>query len=433
MTDYSNGVEFEMLPHQKAFIYSKSKYTLNSGGVGSGKTFSLILKTLKLMIEYPGILVLIGARTFPMLRETTLREWNKLVPNQIVKKQTIAPPNIKLKNGSEVLFRSFDDPNKLKSLNLGAFCIEEMSDISEDIFLMLQTRLRQIDMPQVGYGATNPGTFGNWVYRTFIETPIPDSEVVYSKTIDNTYLDDGYINAMNQIQITNPAYYKRMVEGHWGALEGLIYNLPDSQRISELPQEFHRYVAGLDFGFTDSPTALVIMGVIDKTFYIVDEFYRHKMTSGDIVKEVKEKMNKYSINTIYCDSARPEIIEDLKRAGIPAQGAIKSVDDGILWVQTTIGEKRLFVNRDCTYTLREFDSYVIDKKNTVKPTPLKVNDHCMDAVRYAIYTDYKKHFEFVRIGPEGYFATPALTTKGSSGNILSDMARREKYRRMTGR
>ena len=379
-------------PHQSRFVNSEKKYILNSGGVGSGKSYSIVLKTLKLCLENPGILVLIGAMTYPLLKETTLREFINLVPDDLIGKYNKVHNHFKFINGSEVIFRSLDMAEKLKSLNLGACAIDEMIDIDEDIFRMLRTRLRQKGMPCQLYGATNPGTFGNWVYKYFIENPIPNSEVVYSISADNFYLPGEYLQDLETMKKTNPEYYERMVMGKWGMLEGVIYNLPMKQRIKELPEKklIHRWIAGLDFGFTH-PTAMTIIGKREDDIYIYDEVYRHKMTAADIIDMVKQKMTEYDIEIIYCDGSRPEIIEDLTRVGIPAVASIKDVFDGIMHVKGAIGTEKLKVYQGCKYTLREFDSYIWDAKNLIKEVPLKVNDDCMDAVRYALYTDSKSY------------------------------------------
>ncbi|MCP4649733.1 MAG: PBSX family phage terminase large subunit [PVC group bacterium] len=377
-------------PHQRQFIDSKKKYVLNSGGVGSGKTYSIVLKTEKLIVQHPGIFILIGAQTYPLLRDTTLREFISVIPPEIIKQYNKTEQHFKFHNGSEVIFRAFDDPNKLKSLNLGAVGMEEMTDVSEEIFKMLRTRLRQQHMPGCLYGATNPGTFGNWVYKYFIEQPLENSEIIYSVSADNKFLPSAYLQDLETMRKSNPEYYERMVMGKWGVLEGVVYNLPMKQRVTEYPdlRKMHRFIAGLDFGFTH-PTALVIIGIRDDKYYIIDELYRHKMTSSDIIEETKKMLAKYAIDIIYCDSARPEIIEDLQRSGIPAVGAIKDVFEGIMHVKSMIGNENLLVNQDCFYTLREFDSYIWDARNTVKEIPLKINDDCMDAIRYALYTDSK--------------------------------------------
>ena len=383
-------IEYALLPHQTDFVNAPERYVLESGGVGSGKTYSIVLKTLSLIIHNPGIFILLGAQTFPLLRDTTMREFLNVVPPEMITGYNKATSHFTFWNGAEVIFRPFDDPTKLKSLNLGACGIEEMTDVSEDIFKMVRTRMRQPAMPGVVFGATNPGTFGNWVYRNFIEKPVPNSRVIYSRTTDNDYLPDAYLADLEHMKESNPEYYRRMVEGMWGQLEGLVYAFPLDSRLASTPETYQRFIGGLDFGFTH-PTAMVIFGVIDEKYYQVDEIYRHKMTSGDIINAIREKIQVYPMDVIYCDAARPEIIEDMRRAGIPAQAAVKDVFDGIMWVKTLIGSRRLYVHQACMFTLREYDSYIWDRKNEVKEVPVKVNDDCMDATRYALYSDMKRN------------------------------------------
>jgi phage terminase large subunit len=386
-------IKIKLLPHQSKFIDSQKRYVLNSGGVGSGKTWTICLKSILLAIRYPGIFILLGAQTYPLLRDTTLREFLNIIPDGLIKSYNKTEQHFQFKNGSEVIFRSFDDPNKLKSLNLGACGIEEMTDVSEEIFKMLRTRLRQDGMPCCLYGATNPNTFENWVYKYFIDTPIENSEVIYSISADNMYLPEEYLHDLKELQKSNPEYYRRMVMGQWGALEGVIYSLPMSQRINESPRKLHRVIAGLDFGFTH-PTALVVIGAREANYYVIDEVYRHKQSSSDVIEFCRAKMREHGIDIFYCDPARPDMIEDLKRNGVPAYEADNKVFDGIMIVKGLIGSGRLSVLNSCHYTLREFDAYIWDAKNPLKEVPLKVNDHAMDAIRYALVTDSSGLIEF---------------------------------------
>lgn len=381
---------FELLePHQTAFVNSSARYLLNSGGVGSGKTYSIILRTLSIMTRFPGILVLIGAQTYPSLRDTILREFLNITPEEIIRKYNKSTLHITLTNGSEVIFRSLEDEAKLKSLNLGAVAIDEMTEINEEVFKMLRTRLRQSGMPCCLYGATNPSTFGNWVYKYFIETPIPESEVVYSISKDNTFLPAEFLKDLETLKISNPEYYDRMVMGRWGALEGLIFNLPYDQRKTKEGRTYQRYIAGLDFGY-DHPTALIVAGITNEVYYLIDEFYKRKLTPDEIATACLDFMAKYPIDVIYSDGSRPEIIEALNRSGVPATAADKDVFAGLMSVKELINTKRLYVDAGlCPYAVREFDSYVWDARNKVKEVPVKVNDDAMDAIRYLIFSDMK--------------------------------------------
>ena len=340
---------------------------------------------------------MIGARTFPQLRDTTMREFFNLCPSQWIANHNKANHIVKLHNKSEVIFKQFDDASKIKSYTLGAAAIEEMSDVPEEFFKMLRTRMRQPGMPGTIFGATNPDVFGNWVYKRFIENPVENSEVIYSNTSRNSYLPPEFLADLEELKKTNPEYYRRMVEGQWGAMEGLIYNLP-IRSIVEMPafedrdhwipwrKTFDRFIAGLDFGF-DHPTAMSIIGKKRELSYLCDEIYQRGLTGPEIVDIVKRKCIAWNIDVVYCDGARPEIIEDLQRAGVPAQPAIKDVFEGIMYMKGRINSGEFMVNRACNFHLREFNSYIWDKKNTVKEVPVKANDDAMDSTRYAEYSD----------------------------------------------
>lgn len=386
----------ELLPHQADLVFSDARYLLNSGGVGSGKTFGTVHRTLKLCIDHPGIFILATGANHPSLRDTLIRDWIEEVPRNWVRVHNKTINLFELVNGSQVLFRAVDDANKLKSYTLGAIAMTEMTEVSEELFKMARTRLRQKNMPGYFYGDTNPGSFESWVYKTFVENPIPGSKVIYSKTDDNDFLPAEYLEDMRSLKDTNPEYYRRMVEGMWGQLEGIIYELPLSQRVT-IDDKYERYIAGVDFGFRN-PTGVVIIGQSGGKHFVVDELYKYRLTSSGIIDALKLFDTRYNLQSIYCDSSRPEIIADLVEAGLPARPANKSVFDGIMWLKSLIGSKLLYVGRHCTYTLREFDSYIWDQGVSVKEVPLKANDHLMDAIRYAIYSDRNQVTEFDVIG-----------------------------------
>jgi phage terminase large subunit len=384
-----NNYNFSLMPKQGDFLEAKERFIVNSGGVGSGKTYSIVLRAIKHLVENPGVLGLIGAQTFPQLRETTLRDFITLCPPSFIANHNKSTNSFKFINGSELLFWPFDDPNKLKSLNLGFVGIEEMSDVKEDIFKMLRTRIRQkiMDNPCI-FGATNPAGFSNWVYKYFIESPIPNSRLIYSQSKENRHLPADYLADLESLKHSNPEYYARMVQGKWGSLSGLVYNLPREAILKKVPEEFHRIIAGLDFGF-DHPTAILIIGIIEKTYFIIDEVYKRGLTAGDITKELKVLKKTYNPDIIYCDSARPEIIEDLKRQGFPAAKSNKDVFLGIMEIKSLLGSDKLFISENCPNLIKEFDNYVWDK-DAIAERPIKLLDDCLDSLRYAIFTDKKK-------------------------------------------
>lgn len=145
-------MKYKLLKTQKKFLEVPHNEELDvcvyQGGFGSGKTWAGSLLGTLLCLKFAGINGLCGAQTYSLVRDTTLNAYFEHFENfgliegkdwQFIKSQQ----KIVFKNGSNILFRHFDEPNKLKSLNLGFVEIEEMSDIPEATFKMLLGRMRQ--------------------------------------------------------------------------------------------------------------------------------------------------------------------------------------------------------------------------------------------------------------------------------------------------
>jgi phage terminase large subunit len=211
----NSQVEFMEIPHM--FNLDVAVY---QGGYGSGKTFCGSLLGVSLCKKYTGIRGLVGALTFPIVRDTTLVSYFEHLDYYGYKKgkdyefyKTEA--KIKFSNGSEIIFRHLEESEKLKSLNLGFVEIEEMSDIPENTFKMLLGRLRQQGVPRYRiFGHTNPEPVKGWIYKTFIENPKPNYRMIIAPTTQNIYLPEGY--AENLKKAYDQEYYRINVLGEFG-------------------------------------------------------------------------------------------------------------------------------------------------------------------------------------------------------------------------
>lgn len=391
------------MPHQWDYVRSDAKFLIGSGGVGSGKSWSLIYRTIRLAVENPGIKILITDNAWPSLRDTTYSDFFVVCPPELIMGHNRTTHLVSLVNGSTILFRAFDNANKVKRYTFGAIGGEEITDLPEEIFKTLRTRLRQPGMPNCFYGVTNPSTYQNWVYRYFINPDslqkISGSEVVFSITRDNSFLDDEYVNDMESVKEIDESYYRRMINGEWGTLEGLIYELPAEQRnLPHRPNGYDLFLLGVDFGYTH-PTAMVVIGVVTNRgkleFDIVEEVYQTGMTSQMIVDEVQSLHDKYDFFDVFPDPARPEIMQDMDDSGLPVRWWTKqpgSVFSGVLKLKSLINQGRLNVHADCEKTLEEFDAYrwALGLSGAKREEPRDEYNHALDAIRYAIVTYLKE-------------------------------------------
>lgn len=217
-------MEYKLLKAQREFLEIPHNYTLDvavyQGGYGSGKTFAGSLLGILLALKYPGIRGLVGAQTYTLVRDTTLQTYfEHLEQIGVVEDKdyewSSSLQKLTFKNGSEILFRHFDEPNKLKSLNLGFVEIEEMSDIPYDTFKVLLSRMRQRprkDWKHFTYrifGHTNPELQRGWIYKTFVENPAVNYRLITAPTTQNIYLPEGFCDELKKVY--DEQYYKIFV------------------------------------------------------------------------------------------------------------------------------------------------------------------------------------------------------------------------------
>ncbi len=291
-------MDYTLLKAQKEFIKIPHKYKLDvaiyQGGYGSGKTFAGSLLGISLCGKYPGIRGLVGAQTFPLVRDTTLVSYFEHLDNYSCLKgisydfcKTEAKLTIYNNDGkapSEILFRSFDDATRLKSLNLGFVEIEEMSDISESAFHMLLGRLRQAKIPQYRlFGHTNPEFSKGWIYKNFIENPKPNYRLIIAPTTENTYLPEEFVDNLKRAY--DPEYYNINVLGNFGDYtSGLITKGFSSENIQQV-----NYCPDLPLhiscDFNVDPMCWVLAHKTDDKVFFFDEIVLENTNTALTVKE----------------------------------------------------------------------------------------------------------------------------------------------------
>ncbi len=221
------NINYTLLKAQREFLEIPHDYSIDvavyQGGYGSGKTFCGSLLGILLCLKYPGIRGLVGAQTYTLVRDTTLKTYFEHLDNMgfVEGKDyewSTSLQSLKFKNKSEILFKHFDEPNHLKSLNLGFVEIEEMSEVPFDTFKMLLARMRQRVLPSWKnfkyriFGHTNP----EMVYNTFIKDPLPNYRLITAPTTQNIFLPEGFCEELKKLY--DEDYYRICVlaeNGHY--------------------------------------------------------------------------------------------------------------------------------------------------------------------------------------------------------------------------
>ena len=380
-------------------------------------------------MKYPEANTLVIRRFFNTHRDSTVAElkWamNRLGVEHLWK-LTMNPLMLVYKpTGQKILFRGFDDPQSITSITVehGVLCwvwIEEAFQITdEDEFNKLDMSIRG-KVPD-GYFKQITMTFNPWSENIWIKKRFFDEfergnlgddgyggPNIFCQTtcyLDNEFLDEADIAQFENMKQNYPRRYQIEGLGNWGVAEGLVYNnvKVQSYDIHELMKKEDRYgrpvlreMYGLDFGYSNDPTALACLAVDEpaKRIYFWDERYMYHCTNDEIAKELKA--SDYDKCLIYCDSAEPKSIQELVNMGIlrarPSKKGADSIRAGIQKIQ----DYQIIVHPRCTNAIVEFNNYIWDKntEGRVLNKPIDDYNHLMDAMRYGCEKLGQENFSF---------------------------------------
>ena len=395
--------DFDAAPGQEAFILSRNAETAYVGGVGSGKTAAGVLRSKRHVTEWnPGETGAIVSPTVPMLRnviEPELRKWGLLDAPGVEYRRS--ENRIDYPNGATIILESANNDRKierLRGLNLAWAWMDEAAYQAAKVYNVLSDRLR-VGAYRNLFATTTPRGF-NWVHDVFAE-PLPDTPAV-DLPDGAVYRNAATTSVLGVSTRANPAHpddyierqerqrsgeaYEQEIEGQFVSFEGLVYKWFDRENrvpTDGLPERWDKTIYGLDWGGS-APTAIVVCRQSGDEWYVVDEFYEPRVVNETIVAELERMHDRYGRGPIYCDTNEPRAIEQLNREGFDAREADKSVETGIRHVDSL--RERLYVAEGCQHTIDEFNTYQY-KDGGDSDDVLKENDHAMDALRYALFTD----------------------------------------------
>ena len=409
------------MPHQYVFHSDKHKFRMYAGGFGSAKTSTCGAEMVRHALETPKGRSLVGAQTYVQLEETAKKQILEMIPSDFIEKQEKKNQKLILKNGHEILFRSFDDEGKMRSLNLTAFWIEEASEVDFDIFSQLQTRLRNhATENHIGILSTNPDV--GWIRSEFLlksdkivgakeryyippEDVNPNFATFIAPTKLNKYLPYDYVESVAR---GKPDWWiRRYLEASFSYSEGAVYPNFNDHIIepfdihSKILNEGWETIHGVDFGLRD-PTVM-ISGAIDPingVVYLYDEYYKTNQTVPYHAKEMRNRLDwiprGLMRRPIADPSGKKRNINDKKSLfdhyaeyGLWFKEGDNRIETGIFKVQSYLAQGKLKIFNTLENTIREANEYKykpqeLDSKKNADEKPIDKNNHTMDCLRYMI-------------------------------------------------
>ena len=371
---------------------NKSRYQVPWGGAGSGKSHIVARKLLFRMlneshVKHNILIIRKVDRTIKKsvwtLMKNIVSKWG--LSDQFHFNQTDRTMVWK-ENGAQFMFSGLDDVEKLKSIEgVTSIWVEEATELLQEDFEQLDLRLRgnfgclkQIIL------TLNPISEQHWIKKIFFDDPIQDVFTLKTTYLDNSFIDDDYKMVMENKKKSNPRYYNIYALGNWGTAEGLVFNNVEQRLIREEEISGLDCIQGLDFGYTNDPTAFnqSYIDIKNKKLFVYDGFYEKGMSNSAIAEKLKSMLLHKHETT--ADSAEPKSIDSIKHKGVRIKGALKgkdSINSGIDFLQ----DYEIIVNAHLVEFMTEFNNYawMVDKNNKTTNKPVDDFNHFIDSLRYA--------------------------------------------------
>lgn len=296
---------------------------------------------------------------------------------------------IELPNGSQFLFKGLDNQEKIKSIvGITDIWCEEASEFVVEDIEQLDLRLRANATNLQMIFSFNPISKINWTYKRWFEKPCDDDNTLIIKTtyMDNKFLPKEYVDALERMKETNYTYWQIYANGEFSSLDKLIFTNWEVYQDDITPTNLPVLV-GLDFGFVNDPSAMVISRIDEdkKIIYVVDEMYERGLLNNEIAERIIYKG--LAKEVIIADSAEQKSIEEIRRLGVPRIKPAAKGQGSILQGIQKLQQYKLLVSPTCRNFIIELQNYSWEKDKSSGEYMNKPQDsfnHCCDALRYSL-------------------------------------------------
>ena len=394
----------------------KGMYRVVKGSRGSKKSKTMALWCISQLMKYPEANLLVVRKTYRTLKDSCFSDLKWAIHKLKVDEHwncTTSPLEITyIPTGQKILFRGLDDPLKVTSIgvDIGNLCwcwVEEAYEITnEEDFDTLDESIRG-KVPEGLFKQItltfNPWNEKHWLKKRFFDNPDEDTLAMTTNYLCNEWLDEADKRKFEKMKVNNPRRYQVAGLGNWGIVEGLVYENFKEEEFTLISREDYNkledkndnnYIIkndlesafGLDFGYTNDPSAL-FCGLVDRKnmkIYVFDEMYEKGLSNRAIYQNIVDMG--YAKEQITADSAEPKSIDELRNLGLYRVSAANkgkdSINNGIQYIQ----DFEIIIHPRCVNFLTEISNYTWDKDKFGNKLNKPIDDfnHLLDAFRYAM-------------------------------------------------
>lgn len=367
---------------QRKISKLRKRVRIVQGGTSSSKTFSIIPLLIDYAIAKPKSEISIVSESIPHLRRGALKDFIKIMDwTHIFREEQFNRSTLRydFTNGSYIEFFSADQSDKLRGARRDVLFVNECNNITFESYHQLAIRTRRFI-----YLDYNP-TSEFWVHKELLSDK--DAEMIILTYKDNEALDSELVKEIEKARdrAKESTYWANWWKvyglGQIGVIDGVIFS--NWQIVKQVPDDAELLGYGLDFGFTNDPSALISVHKFNSELYIKELIYQTRLTNNDIVQRMIELgVDKYK--DIIADSAEPKSIEDIYRGGFRNIYGAKKGADSIRNSIDKLQRYKINITESSTNLIKEFRGYVWtkDKNGNQTGEPIGINDHGIAALRY---------------------------------------------------
>lgn len=349
------------------------------GSSRSGKTYNTLLWLIGFVVNNPLFVykVSVVRATLPALKGSVLEDFKAILKRMNRWKEPSFNKTdliYTFDNGSTFEFFSCDNEQKLRGRKRDILFVNEANEITQIMWQQLKMRTTMFAI--IDY---NPSfSDDHWICSVNQEEKTYHFITTFEDNIQN--LEQPVIDEIRSLRYKNPTLWQIYGEGKQAIVDGLVF--PNFETIADIPTQIDKTFIGIDYGYTNDPTAIVEVGIEGENIYIREIAYQTHLMTNEIAQILKKQGKK-----VISESADPRMIDELARDGVnivPVQKYKGSIEAGIAKMQTM----KIHVTKDSTNVIKELKNYTYEKNREGKylNTPIDMFNHAIDATRYVILT-----------------------------------------------